>query len=143
MRGLRGDELLRLPVRLRGIHLGRAVDVLLHPTEPQALGVDVLCGDESHRFLPFSATTLGDAAFEVGSPFVLLDLSPDSFYRLEARSLEDLRGLPVGDPGSPLRDIVLGPEWAVEELVLETAAGARRVPLDGLALPGRSGSRTA
>jgi hypothetical protein len=142
MRGLRGDELLRLPVRLRGIRLGRAVDVLLHPTEPQALGVDVLCGDETNRFLPFSATSLGDEAFEVASPFVLLDLRPDSFYRLEARSLEDLRGVPVGSMGSPLRDVVLGPEWAVEELVLETAAGPARVPLDGVALPDRSRPRT-
>jgi hypothetical protein len=142
MRGLRGDQLLRLPVRLRGINLGRAVDVLLHPTEPQALGVDVLCGDETHRFLPFSATSLGDGSFEVASPFVLLDLPPGSFYRVEARSLAELRGIPVGDTGSLLRDIVLGPEWAVEELVLDMDAGPTRVPLDGLALPDRSRART-
>jgi hypothetical protein len=142
MRGLRGDELLRLPVRLRGIHLGRVVDVLLHPTEPQALGVDVLCGDETHRFLPFSASSLGEEAFEVQSPFVLLDLPPDSFYRLQARSLVELRGTRVGDEGLSLLDIVLGPEWGVEELVLAGTTGARRVPLDGLALPARSGWRT-
>jgi hypothetical protein len=143
MRGHTGDELLRLPVRLRGIHLGRAVDVLLHPTEPQALGVDVLCGDELHRFLPFSAASLGDEAFEVESPFVLLDLPPNSFYRLEARSLAGLRGTRVGGTGSLLQDIVLGPEWAIEELVLAGAVGSRRVPLDGLALPARSRSRTS
>ena len=134
MRGHTGDELLRLPVRLRGIHLGRPVDVLLHPTEPRALGVDVLCGDDTHRFLPFSAATLGGEAFEVESPFVLLDLPPGSFYRVQARSLSALRGTPVGDDGSLLQDVVLGPEWSVEELVLE---GARRVPLDGLLLPAR------
>lgn len=133
MRGHTGDELLRLPVRLRGIHLGRAVDVLLHPTEARALGVDVLCGDAMHRFLPFSAASLGDEALEVESPFVLLDLPADSFYRVEARSLSALRGTPVGDEGS-LADVVLGPDWAVEELVLD---GARRVPLDGLPLPAR------
>jgi hypothetical protein len=132
VRGHTGDELLRLPVRLRGIYLGRPVDVLLHPTEPQALGVDVLCGDETHRFLPFSAATLGDEAFEVESPFVLLDLPPGSFYRVQARSLSALRGTPVGDDGSLLQDVVLGPGWAIEELVLQ---GARRVPLDGLLLP--------
>jgi hypothetical protein len=141
MRGLRGDELLRLPVRLRGIQLGRAVDVLLHPTDPQALGVDVLCGDETHRFLPFSATSLGEEAFEVASPFVLLDLPPDSFYRLEARSLSELRGTSIGEAGSSLQDVVLGPEWSVEELVLEGAGGPRRVPLDGFELPARSHSR--
>lgn len=133
MRGHTGDELLRLPVRLRGIHLGHAVDVLLHPTEARALGVDVLCGDETHRFLPFSAASLGDEALEVESPFVLLDLPADSFYRVEARSLSALRGTPVGDEGS-LVDVVLGADWAVEELVLD---GARRVPLDGLLLPAR------
>jgi hypothetical protein len=119
---------------MRGIHLGRAVDLFLHPTAPQALGLDVLCGDETHRFLPFSAATLGNEAFEVGSPFVLLDLPPGSFYRVQARALSTLRGTPVGDDGSLLRDVVLGPGWAVEELVLD---GARRVPLDGLLLPAR------
>ena len=134
MRGHTGDELLRLPVRLRGIHLGRPVDLLLHPTEPRALGLDVLCGDETHRFLPFSAATVGDNAFEVESPFVLLDLPQGSFYRVEARSLSALRGTPVGDNGSVLHDVVLGPGWAVQGLVLD---GARRVPLDGLLLPAR------
>jgi len=133
VRGHTGDELLRLPVRLRGIQLGRAVDVLLHPTRPQALGVDVLCGDETHRFLPFSAASLGDEALEVESPFVLLDLPPDSFYRVEARPLSRLRRRPLSD-GSLLQDVVLGPEWAIEALVLD---GGRRVPLDGLLLPAR------
>jgi hypothetical protein len=133
VRGHTGDELLRLPIRLRGIQLGRAVDVLLHPTRAQALGVDVLCGDDTHRFLPFSAASLGDKALEVESPFVLLDLPLDSFYRVEARSLARLRRRPLSD-GSLLQDVVLGPEWAVEALVLD---GGRRVPLDGLVLPSR------
>ena len=134
MRGHTGDELLRLPVRLRGIQLGRPVDLLLHPTEPRALGLDVLCGDETHRFLPLSAATLGDDAFEVDSAFVLLDLPQGSFYRVEARSLSALRGAPVGNDGSVLHDVVLGSGWAVEELVLD---GACRLPLIGLLLPAR------
>jgi len=134
VRGHTGDELLRLSVRLRGIQLGRAVDVLLHPTEARGLGVDVLCGDKTHRFLPFLTTSLSEEAFEVESPFVLLDLPLGSFYRVQARSLSRLRGTPVGPDGSSLQDVVLGPEWAVEELVLD---GARRVSLDGLLLPTR------
>jgi len=134
VRGHTGDELLRLSVRLRGIQLGRAVDVLLHPTEARGLGVDVLCGDKTHRFLPFLTTSLSEEAFEVESPFVLLDLPHGSFYRVQARSLARLRGIPVGPDGSSLQDVVFGPEWAVEELVLD---GARRVPLDGLLLPTR------
>jgi hypothetical protein len=141
MRGHTGDELLRRPVRVRGIRLGRAVDVFLHPTEPRALGLDVLCGDETHRFLPFPASSLEKEAFEAGSPFVLLDLGPDSVYRLEARSLAELRGRSVGADGSTLKDVVLGPEWAVEELVLERGGRLRRVPLDGIMLPSRPRSR--
>jgi hypothetical protein len=133
MRGLTGDELLGLPVRLRGIKLGRTVDVLLHPTAPQAVGLDVLCGDETHRFLPFSAASLADGAVEPGSPLVLLDLEPGSFYRQEARALSQLRGVDVG-PGA-LRDIVLGDDWTIAELIVEDGGGDRRIPLDGLVLP--------
>ena len=92
MRGLTGDELLRRPVQLRGIQLGRPVDVLLHPQEPQALGLDVLCGDERHRFLPVSAAEVREDHVEAASPLVLLDLRDDSYYRREARSLGSMRG---------------------------------------------------
>jgi hypothetical protein len=133
VRGLTGEELLRRPVRLRGIQLGHPVDVLLHPREPHALGLDVLCGDERHRFLPVSAAKVRGDQVEVTSPLVLLDLRDDSFYRLRTRSLSALRGTRVGD-GGELEDVVLGPGWRIVELVLE---GGDRVPLDGLALPGR------
>jgi hypothetical protein len=132
VRGLTGDELLRRPVRLRGIQLGRPVDVLLHPSEPHALGLDVLCGDERHRFLPLSAAEVRDDHVEAASSLVLLDLRPDSFYRLRARPLSALRGTRVDDQYQ-LQDVVLGPDWRIVELVLE---GGERVPLDGLVLPG-------
>ena len=48
-------ELLRLPVRTNGIEIGRPVDVIVDPARNRALGFDVLCRDESHRFLPLSA----------------------------------------------------------------------------------------
>jgi hypothetical protein len=140
--GLTGDELLRRPVRVRGIQLGRPVDVLLHPTEPQALGLDVLCGDDQHRFLPLSAARVGADHVEAASPLVLLDLKEGSFYRDEARSLNELRGTPVAGRSS-LQDIVLGPDWAIAELVLDGRDGRRRVELDGLVLPPRSARRRA
>jgi hypothetical protein len=130
--GLTGEELLERPVRLRGIQLGRPVDVLLHPSEPHALGLDVLCGDERHRFLPLSAAEVRDDHVEAASSLVLLDLRPDSFYRLRARPLSALRGTRVDDQYQ-LQDVVLGPDWRIVELVLE---GGERVPLDGLVLPG-------
>ena len=133
MRGLTGDELLRRPVQLRGIQLGRPVDLLLHPEEPQALGLDVLCGDERHRFLPLSAVELREGHVEASSPLVLLDLRDDSFYRREARSLGAMRGRAV-EGGTVLEDVVLDGGWRIVELVLEDG---ERVPLDGTALPAR------
>ena len=127
---------MRLPVKVRGIQVGRLVDVLLHPTEPRALGADILCGDDRHRYLPFPAARVERGAFELTSPLVLLDLRSDSFYRLEARALSELRGVPLAG-GSPLQDVVLGPDWAIVELVLGERDGSRRVPLDGVVLPPR------
>jgi hypothetical protein len=132
MRGLTGEELLQRPVRLHGIQLGRPVDVLLHPNEPLALGLDVLCGDERNRFLPVSAAEVRRDHVEAASPLVLLDLRSDGFYRLRARPLSALRGTRV-DGEHELQDVVLGPDWRIVELVLEDG---ERVPLDGLVLPG-------
>jgi hypothetical protein len=135
-----GEELLRLPVRVQGIRFGRTVDVLLHPTDPRALGIDVLCRDDRHRFLPLAAATVGPQGVEVSSALVLLDLGDDSIYRLEARALSDLRGMPIAGRAS-LQDVVLGPDWASVERVREEGEGSRRVPLDGLALPPRGERR--
>jgi hypothetical protein len=133
VRALTGEELLRLPVQVAGIELGRIVDILIHPSDARAMGADVLCGDERHRFLAFAAARLADNALEVSSALVLLDLREDSAYRLEARALSSLRGGSVDD--ASLLDVVLGPEWTIVELVLEGAYGRRQVPLDGLRLP--------
>jgi hypothetical protein len=56
----RADDLLELPVRMRGIALGRAVDLLIDREGPRAIGFDVLCGDEAHRFLPFVVASFQD-----------------------------------------------------------------------------------
>lgn len=136
MDGLTGKDLLRLPVTVRGIRVGRVVDLLLHPTEERALGADVFCRDERHRFLPFAAASLRSGAFELTSPLVLLDLRPDSFYRLEARPLSDLRGAAVAE-GLRLEDVVLAPDWTIVGLVLDDPDGPRRIPLDGVVLPPR------
>jgi hypothetical protein len=132
VRALTGDELLRRTVRLRGIQLGRPVDVLLHPHEPRALGLDVFCGDDRHRFLPVSAAAVRDHRVEAASSLVLLDLRADSIYRLQTRPLSILRGAPVEEQGV-LQDVVLGVSWRIVELVLEDG---KRVPLNGMALPG-------
>lgn len=81
-------ELLQLPVRLNGIHLGRPVDLLLDTVEWRALGFVVLCGDESSRFLVFGTADLGEQEIAVTSALLLLE--DVEFYRDRSRSLRDL-----------------------------------------------------
>jgi sporulation protein YlmC with PRC-barrel domain len=83
-----GVELLNKRVVLSGsIELGRVVDVLLDETGERTVGFDVLCGDGSHRFLPYATALLGGEAVEVGSPFVLLGRDQLEFYRRHGRAL--------------------------------------------------------
>ena len=51
------------------------------------VGFDVLCGDGSHRFLPYATALLGGEAVEVGSPLVLLGRDQLDFYRRHGRAL--------------------------------------------------------
>jgi len=86
------EELLSLPVRIHGIELGRIVDVLVDRVTPRALGFDVLCGDQAHRFLPFPLAELNGDGVEIDSPLLLVDFGQAAFYREQASSLRDLDG---------------------------------------------------
>lgn len=102
MRGHPAGELLRRPVRLRGIKLGETVDLIVDPGRTRVLGFDVLCGDDIHRFLPFGAASLADGDVEVASTLTLLDPNERSFYRSNGVSLvEDgeLRGASIAEDG--------------------------------------------
>jgi hypothetical protein len=88
----RAEDLLSLPLRFRGIELGRAVDLLVARDATHALGFDILCGDQAHRFLPFAVATLKDDAIEIESPLVLLDFGHVGFYREQATALSELNG---------------------------------------------------
>lgn len=117
-------ELLQLPVQLRGIRLGRPVDLLLDPAEWRALGFVVLCGDESSRFLVFAAADLREEA--IGLPSALVLLEDVEFYRDRSRSL---RALLAGE----LRDLLVRPDGTVEALVVEQGGDLREIrPNDGL-----------
>jgi len=121
-------ELLQLPVRLRGIRLGGPVDLLLDPTEWRALGLVVLCGDESTRFLVFAAVDLREDAIDV--PSALLLLEDVEFYRHRSRSLRGLLGDVVVSGGQELgelRDLLLGPDGSVDTLVVEQEEGTREI----------------
>jgi hypothetical protein len=88
----RAEELLNLPLRFRGIELGRAVDLLVHRDATHALGFDILCGDQAHRFLAFAVATVKEDAIEIESPLVLLDFGQVGFYREQATTLSELNG---------------------------------------------------
>lgn len=85
--GSRASSYLRLPVLVRGIRLGEVETLLLDADDPRILGFDVLCGDGSNRFLPFSAARLGGKGIEIDSTLTLLDSRELEFYRRRGRSL--------------------------------------------------------
>jgi hypothetical protein len=88
----RAEELLTLPVRVRGIDLGRPVDLIVDREHTRALGFDVLCGDEAHRFLPFAVASVRADEIEIFTPLVLLDFGQVGFYRDQAAWLREQNG---------------------------------------------------
>ncbi|MGZ4300701.1 MAG: hypothetical protein ACXVE0_03685 [Gaiellaceae bacterium] len=130
MRELSGAELLALPVRLHGIQLGRPVDLLLDRDTLRTVGLDVLCGDEVHRFLPLPTASVSDDEIAILSPLVLLEEDELHFYRSKTFALSTLRGRAVQrksrDLGA-LGDVVID---AAGELVAVVVAG-KRIVSDG------------
>jgi hypothetical protein len=127
---LAGDSLLQLPVRLNGISIGRPVDLILDP-EGRVIGIDVLCGDEIHRFLPLGAAEVLDDEIKLDSSLALLEDRDLAFYREHGRTLASLRGSTVlhrDKPAGPLRDLVVGPGGAIDALVVGDNASTRRIP---------------
>jgi len=127
MRELTGAELLARPVRLHGIQLGRPVDLLLERDTLRTVGLDVLCGDEVHRFLPLLTATVSDDEIAILSPLVLLEEDELHFYRSKTFALSTLRGRSVQRKGrdlGALGDVVIDPAG---ELVAVVVAGQRIV----------------
>lgn len=142
MGGRPAEDLLRLPVRLHGIQLGRPVDLIVDLAAERALGLDVRCGDEVNRFLPLAAATVGDDEITVRSALTLLEEAELAFYRERASSLADLRGVELEQDGRPagrLRDVVVGPDGVLEAVLVEEDGGVRRLEAeDGFGLPAPS-----
>ncbi len=135
-----GASVLQQPVRLHGIALGRPTDLLLDLESRQVIGFVVRCGDESVRFLPYGASQPGEEEIAVQSALMLLE--DVAFYRKRGLSLRSLLGGEVargGRAAGVLRDIVIGPGGAVEELELELGGTRRRVPArDSTVVPRRA-----
>ena len=130
MKELSGDAILSLPLRLHGIELGRPVDLLLDRASLRVVGLDVLCGDEVHRFLPLPTAAVGDDVLTIHSPLVLLEEDELDFYRSRAFALSSLRGRPVlraGRDAGRLRDVVLAPDGGLLAVVADPGG---RIPFD-------------
>jgi hypothetical protein len=144
--GLSAEALLRRPVRARGIKLGQPTDLVLDAERMHAVGLDVRCGDETHRFLPLGAARIGKDEITIGSALLLLEEADLSFYRRRGRTFSSLRGRPVRRGRTELgllRDVVLGADGAVRELVLAGENGGRRVPADPSLRIGERGRASA
>ena len=126
---------LHLPVRLRGIQLGRPTDILLDLDGWNALGFAVLCGDESRRFLPYAAAVVSDDEIAVGSALMLLEDA--GFYEERGTSFRSL--LDGAVQGGALRDVLIGAGGAVTHLELERDGTIARVQAAGqLVVPTRA-----
>jgi sporulation protein YlmC with PRC-barrel domain len=127
------EHLLRLPIRLRGIDVGHAVDVILEPEGRRALGLDVLCKDEAHRFLPFTAAQIGEGEITVASALTLLAADELAFYRKRASTVRLLRGALVqlkGKDVGHLEDVLVASDGTIAALIVNGADGATRYELE-------------
>ena len=131
MRGGSVAEIVGLSVRLRGLSLGRVVDVVLDQDARRAVGLEIHCGDDERRFLPLAGAHLSPDGVEVRSALVMLDEAELGFYRERGTTLAAVRGALVtrkGDPVGTLDDLLLGPGDVVAALVVSTADGPEGVP---------------
>jgi hypothetical protein len=81
------EELLERTVLIRGLRIGRIVDVILDRVGGEVVGFEVRCEDRQHRFLPRAAARLADSSVEIDSPFALLDTRELEFYRERGATL--------------------------------------------------------
>ena len=133
MRVFSGDELLGLPVRLHGIELGRPVDLLLDREALRGVGLDVLCGDDVHRFLPLPTALVSDGEIVIRSPLVMLEQDELDFYRTRALALSALRGRSVERKGrvvGTLRDVVLRADGELAAVIVDHDGVTERMSFD-------------
>jgi hypothetical protein len=144
--GLSGEELLRFPVRVDGMDVGRAVDLIVDPHTRRALGIDVLCRDDVHRFLPLAAADVGADEIRLSSAFALVDDAGFDFYRGRASSLRRLKGAEVARDGrnvGALRDVVISDAGEIEAFIVQSGEEAIAVSVEaGVSVEpnGRNGS---
>ena len=118
--------LLRLPVRLRGIQLGRVADLVLDVERRRVLGLEVVCGDQAMRFLPLAVADVDEREIRVSSALVLLDAGELAFYTSRGSTYGALRGTSVvrcTELLGRLEDLVLERDGSIPRLVVEGEDG--------------------
>jgi hypothetical protein len=133
MRALSGERLLGLAVRLRGLQLGRPVELLLDRETLRAVGLDVLCRDDVHRFLPFPTASVSEEGIVIPSALFLLDEDELDFYRSRTIALSTLRGRAVTWNGRLLgtvRDVAIAASGDLVDVIVETDGELARIPFD-------------
>jgi PRC-barrel domain len=75
------EEWLWQSVVMKGVQVGRVIDVIIERENNGVIGFEVRCEDGRHRFLPRAAATSDGAAIEIDSPLALLDDDQLDFYR--------------------------------------------------------------
>jgi hypothetical protein len=130
MRGVSAERLLRLPVRVRGIELGRPVDLVLDREHTRALGFEVLCGDEERRFLPLAVATLREDELQVRSSLSLLGGPELAFYTKRGSTFAALKGWGVVRSRTllgELVDLTLAADGAIASVIVATPDGCKQV----------------
>lgn len=130
MRGVSAERLLRLPVRVRGIELGRPVDLMLDRDHTRALGFEVLCGDQERRFLPLALATVRESELEIRSSLGLLEEAELAFYTKRGSTFGALRGCGVVRARTllgELVDVTLAADGTIASLVVATQDGCEEL----------------
>jgi hypothetical protein len=130
MRGLSAAHLLRLPVRVHGIELGRPVDLVLDRAHTRVLGFEVLCGDEERRFLPLAVVTVRETQLELRSSLGLLDDAVLAFYTKRGSTFAALRGCGVVRARAmlgELADLKLAADGTIASVVVATPNGPKEL----------------
>lgn len=133
MSGVSAESLLRLPVRVRGIELGRPVDLVLDREHTRALGFEVLCGDEERRFLPLAVATIRESELEVRSSLALLEAAELAFYTKRGTTFAALRGSGVlrkRRMAGELVDVTLAADGSIASVVVATPEGREELDND-------------
>lgn len=133
MEGLSAEGLIRMPVRVRGIQLGRVADVVLDVERRRALGLEVACGDEERRFLPLAVAELDRDALRLASPLLLLDPGELAFYTGRGSTFAALRGTSVVRGRTllgALVDLRLEPDGAIPTIAVRGEDGVEDVRYD-------------